>query len=226
MPSARACCLGLLALTDPILALVAPGMAWAVVLGQGMRRAARPITVTALASALVVAPWVVRNARVHGEFVAIKSTFGYAFWQGNCALSEGTDKVVRPSVEQTLAQAQGQSARPERLERLALGGAARGGIPRRHRPDGRRLSRAGTALRARAVAPALPQGRSRPPRRSCTIRPALSPPVAVLRLLRRDQPQDPEHPLPREPPRPDFAGPGRTAAQPGARSADASPPRS
>ena len=31
--------------------------------------------------------------------MAIKSTFGYAFWQGNCALSEGTDKVVRRSVE-------------------------------------------------------------------------------------------------------------------------------
>ena len=34
--------------------------------------------------------------------MAIKSTFGYAFWQGNCALSEGTDKVVRPSVERIL----------------------------------------------------------------------------------------------------------------------------
>src|SRR5438045_2427623 len=44
-----------------------------------------------------------RNARVHGEFVFVKSTFGYAFWQGNCALSEGTDKVVRPSVEKKLA---------------------------------------------------------------------------------------------------------------------------
>ena len=43
-----------------------------------------------------------RNALVHGEFVAIKSTFGYAFWQGNCALSQGTDKVVRPSVEHIL----------------------------------------------------------------------------------------------------------------------------
>jgi hypothetical protein len=98
--------LGLLALTDPILALVAPAMAWAVVLGQGMRRALRPVVLTALSSALVVTPWILRNAHVHGEFVAIKSTFGYAFWQGNCALSEGTDKVVRPSVERTLARAQ------------------------------------------------------------------------------------------------------------------------
>ena len=103
--------LGLLALTDPILALVAPGMALAIVLGLGMRRAARPIMVTALVAALVVAPWIVRNIRVHGEFVAIKSTFGYAFWQGNCSVSQGTDKVVRPLVEQTLARAQSRSAR-------------------------------------------------------------------------------------------------------------------
>src|SRR4051812_35570953 len=96
--------LAVLALTDPILALVAPGMAWAIVLGRGMRRATRPILLSALTTALVVAPWVARNARVHGEFVAIKSTFGYAFWQGNCALSEGTDKVVRPSVERSLGR--------------------------------------------------------------------------------------------------------------------------
>jgi hypothetical protein len=96
--------LAVLALTDPILALVAPGMAWAIVLGRGMRRATRPILLSALTTALVVAPWVARNARVHGEFVAIKSTFGYAFWQGNCALSEGTDKVVRPSVERALGR--------------------------------------------------------------------------------------------------------------------------
>ena len=50
-----------------------------------------------------MAPWIARNALVHGEFVAVKSTFGYAFWQGNCSQSEGTDKVIRPSVERSLA---------------------------------------------------------------------------------------------------------------------------
>ena len=54
---------------------------------------------TALAG---VSPWLVRNFLVHREFVAIKSTFGYAFWQGNCSQSEGTDKVVRRSVERIL----------------------------------------------------------------------------------------------------------------------------
>ncbi len=41
--------------------------------------------------------------------MAIKSTFGYAFWQGNCSLSEGTDKVVRHSIERTLTEGQGES---------------------------------------------------------------------------------------------------------------------
>ncbi len=95
--------LGVLLLTDPILGLVAPGAAWAVILGRGWRRAIRPAALSAMTAAIVVAPWIARNARVHGEFVFIKSSFGYAFWQGNCRLSEGTDKVVRPSVERTLS---------------------------------------------------------------------------------------------------------------------------
>jgi 4-amino-4-deoxy-L-arabinose transferase-like glycosyltransferase len=96
--------LGLLALSDPILGLVAPGMAWAIASGRGWRwrEASRLVGLVAAMAAVCVAPWVARNARVHGEFVPIKSSFGYAFWQGNCALSEGTDKVVRASVEAKL----------------------------------------------------------------------------------------------------------------------------
>jgi len=99
--------LGLLALADPILVLVTPGMAWAITSGQGWRRSARLVAAVGATAALCVAPWVARNARVHGEFVPIKSSFGYAFWQGNCALSEGTDKVVRASVEAALARRPG-----------------------------------------------------------------------------------------------------------------------
>lgn len=96
--------LALLVLTDPILGLVAPAMAWAVWLKRPrFALIVRPLAVMGIVAVLGVAPWVVRNARVHGEFVFIKSTFGYAFWQGNCALSEGTDKVVRRSVERALA---------------------------------------------------------------------------------------------------------------------------
>ncbi|MEO6808194.1 MAG: glycosyltransferase family 39 protein [Isosphaeraceae bacterium] len=95
--------LGLLVLTDPILGLIAPGMARAVGKGRGpWGWSARPVLILAATASLVVAPWIVRNGRVHHELVLVKSTFGYAFWQGNCALSEGTDKVVRPSVERAL----------------------------------------------------------------------------------------------------------------------------
>ena len=44
-------------------------------------------------------PWLVRNLRVHGQFVFIKSTFGYSFWQGNNAASWGTDKLPQPAAE-------------------------------------------------------------------------------------------------------------------------------
>lgn len=89
--------LALLMLTDPILGLAGAGV------GLAIGRRARLLAAVGLTAAAGLAPWTVRNARVHGEFVAVKSTFGYAFWQGNCTLSEGTDKVVRPSVERALA---------------------------------------------------------------------------------------------------------------------------
>ncbi len=100
--------LAALAMTDPILALAAAGVTWAVMLGRGRRRALRPLVIVALSAATGVAPWVARNTWVHGEFVGIKSTFGYAFWQGNCSLSQGTDKVVRQSVERALNQDEGR----------------------------------------------------------------------------------------------------------------------
>jgi hypothetical protein len=97
--------LAVLVLTDPILGLAAAGVAGAVVMGRGTRGSVRPLAVVGLTAAAGLAPWTVRNYKVHGELVAVKSTFGYAFWQGNCALSEGTDKVVRASVERALGRA-------------------------------------------------------------------------------------------------------------------------
>ncbi|HZW32654.1 MAG TPA: hypothetical protein VFF52_18220 [Isosphaeraceae bacterium] len=96
--------LALLALTDPILSLASIGVAWAIAQGRtgvpGRRRQSFRLTTLAIVTGLAgIAPWLARNVQVHGELVAIKSTFGYAFWQGNCALSEGTDKVRRSSVD-------------------------------------------------------------------------------------------------------------------------------
>jgi hypothetical protein len=102
--------LGVLALTDPILALGGLGMlaSFHIDAPRGVRHLGRTLRLGLVALAvasLVVLPWTIRNFLVHGELVAIKSTFGYAFWQGNCALSEGTDKVVRPSVNRALRHA-------------------------------------------------------------------------------------------------------------------------
>ena len=97
--------LGLTALTDPILCLAAVGIVAIVWMCRGLRNSIGPRALVGVVGALVVAPWVSRNYRVHGELVPIKSSFGYAFWQGNCALSQGTDKVVRPSVDAALRAA-------------------------------------------------------------------------------------------------------------------------
>ena len=102
--------LGLLALADPILGLAAPGMAWSIARRRPPPDAARLVGIVGAAALLCVAPWVARNARVHGEFVPIKSSFGYAFWQGNNALSAGTDKVVRASAARLADGASGSLA--------------------------------------------------------------------------------------------------------------------
>ncbi len=92
---------GVLLLTEPILALALPILA--IALWQRARKrfagigtliaSAKPTFVMTVATCLVIAPWIVRNYLVHGELVFIKSTFGYAFWQGNNAESFGTDKI-------------------------------------------------------------------------------------------------------------------------------------
>lgn len=109
---------GLLVLTDPILGLVvlvALGMIWKGKSALTAAYAADPrrwfsqrfpfssvqlIAVALSAFVAVVTPWIMRNYVVHGELVFVKSTFGYAFWQGNHPRSFGTDKIpVPPSSE-------------------------------------------------------------------------------------------------------------------------------
>jgi len=102
------CLAGFLLLVEPILVLALPICALAFWLGEGNRRWSgrfRPAALARMATmagvaAVVIAPWVVRNRLVHGEFVFVKSTFGYALWQGNNPISWGTDKVPKPSAEQ------------------------------------------------------------------------------------------------------------------------------
>lgn len=39
-------------------------------------------------------PWTVRNYQVHGRLVFVKDSLPYVFWQGNNAISQGTDKLL------------------------------------------------------------------------------------------------------------------------------------
>ena len=101
------CLAGALLLVEPILSLVLPICAVAFWLGEGDRRWKRrlrpgPLARVALMGAIaaaIIAPWLVRNRLAHGELVFIKSTFGYAFWQGNNPASWGTDKIPQPAAE-------------------------------------------------------------------------------------------------------------------------------
>ena len=132
--------LGGLALADPILGLAAPGMAWAIAIGQGPRpigpigrggRDDRRALRRPVGRAERPGP---RRVRADQELLRLCVLAGEL-----PPLSLGTDKVVRASVDRAPGPPVGH---PPRLERRALGRPTRGRLPRRHRPDPRRLSRA------------------------------------------------------------------------------------
>ncbi|MEA1952625.1 MAG: hypothetical protein U9N87_14690 [Planctomycetota bacterium] len=93
---------GMLLLVEPILALALPIAAavfWTAEPRRFGRAAFANLAVMAGVAAILISPWLVRNRLVHGEFVFVKSTFGYAFWQANNHSSWGTDKIPKPESE-------------------------------------------------------------------------------------------------------------------------------
>jgi len=104
---------GGLLLVEPILALALPICALAFWLHEARRWSAAAlgrVAIMAGLAAVVIAPWLVRGWIAHGEPVFIKSTFGYAFWQGNNPSSWGTDKVPKATVPAMLAAHDGSLA--------------------------------------------------------------------------------------------------------------------
>jgi len=101
------CLAGMLLLVEPILGLALPICAVAFWLGEGegswrARFGRAPLARAALMAAIaatIITPWTIRNWLVHRRLVPIKSTLGYAFWQGNNPISWGTDKIPKPSAE-------------------------------------------------------------------------------------------------------------------------------
>jgi 4-amino-4-deoxy-L-arabinose transferase-like glycosyltransferase len=96
-------------LGEPIL-LAAAGLMFLALLVSALRRPRRLGMAAAcvLAAVVVLLPWMLRNREVHGQFVFVKSTFWYAFWQGNHPGASGTDKrLPEPALRRRLAWATG-----------------------------------------------------------------------------------------------------------------------
>lgn len=108
---------GSMLLIEPILALAVPVAAAAFWLAEGtsVRSRCTPSALGRLATLatlamLAILPWTVRNRVVLGEWIFVKDTFGYAFWQGNNPWSHGTDKIPKPSASAMLARHDGTLA--------------------------------------------------------------------------------------------------------------------
>ena len=116
------CLAGGLLLIEPILALALPVCAAAFWMAEGSpswmgrfsRAAVGRVAIMTGVTLLLIAPWTVRNWLVHGRPIFIKSTFGYALWQGNNPASFGTDKIPKPSAERLRQQHDGTLAGMDR----------------------------------------------------------------------------------------------------------------
>jgi hypothetical protein len=81
------------------------------------RGALRAVAAIALAAAVVLTPWTLRNLAVHHAPVFVKSTFWYVFWQGNGEVASGTDKLrVSPTLQEALAWKAGLAGLEGELE--------------------------------------------------------------------------------------------------------------
>lgn len=83
--------------------LVRPAMAFFVplaLLWLAVRRRGVLAVALLLASAAVVAPWTIRNARVYGRLVPVASEGGVTFWTGNHPLAKGEgDLAANPDIK-------------------------------------------------------------------------------------------------------------------------------
>lgn len=97
---------GLAGLLQPILLFLSAAIG-AVTLAAALvnrrRRDVMTLLLAAVAAVAVLAPWTVRNYRVHGRFVPIRDSFGKEFWMGNNPHATGTGYVEGGSVEITYA---------------------------------------------------------------------------------------------------------------------------
>jgi 4-amino-4-deoxy-L-arabinose transferase-like glycosyltransferase len=78
-------------LTRPVFAPVVPviGVLWLLIAGPGWRRFLPAVAALALACALVIAPWTLRNYAVYGRVIPVSSGFFLTAWQGNNELASG-----------------------------------------------------------------------------------------------------------------------------------------
>jgi 4-amino-4-deoxy-L-arabinose transferase-like glycosyltransferase len=74
-----------------------------------LRRQPARAAILAVAVALVILPWTIRNIRVHDRFVVIASEGGVTFWTGNNALARGEgDLAANPDLKRAEVEFRGR----------------------------------------------------------------------------------------------------------------------
>jgi 4-amino-4-deoxy-L-arabinose transferase-like glycosyltransferase len=113
---------GLGLLIRPNTVLLLPGLAagFALVLRRERRGWRRPLAVAAVATLLVVTPWIVRNHQVHHRWFFVATGGGRQFWFGNNPRTSGAPNLLTlpdPAMQQELARLPDDAARERYLYR-------------------------------------------------------------------------------------------------------------
>ncbi|HEY8665064.1 MAG TPA: hypothetical protein VIL86_00285 [Tepidisphaeraceae bacterium] len=69
----------------------------------------RNAAILLVAALVIIGPWTLRNHRVHGQWIPIKSTFWVNFWKGNNNFATGTDRVQATAAQLQQFQDEGFS---------------------------------------------------------------------------------------------------------------------
>ena len=87
---------GISLLNDPIFItfVTASAIYWIILYNKNKKELLRILFTTMGITFLIILPWIIRNYRVHHQFVFIKSTFGYNLWRGNHLNATGTARQL------------------------------------------------------------------------------------------------------------------------------------
>ncbi|MFC1563270.1 glycosyltransferase family 39 protein, partial [candidate division KSB1 bacterium] len=98
---------GIALLTDTIfiMFIAASGIYWIFLFYNNKKEILKIFSIVFGITLFLISPWLIRNYKVHHQFVFIKSPFGYTLWRGNHLHSTGTARLPDgTNIDETMSE--------------------------------------------------------------------------------------------------------------------------